>query len=131
MTVSRTFPDSEALLAGWLREQLPAVRVVAQLPANVEDHVPLLWVARIGGPALIPGIVDRPRIDVDAFDATYEQAADLALAVQALMPTMRGVTTGGGVVCGVDEETGPARRPEYNPQVRRLGATYVLTIRPA
>jgi hypothetical protein len=125
------FPDVELLLTWWLRAQLPGVRVVAELPANVESHIPLLWVTRIGGRALVTGLVDQPRVDVDAFARSYQAAAELAVTVQSLIPTMRGVTTGGGVVAYAAEEIGPNRRPEYNPHVRRFGATYVLTIRPA
>ncbi len=130
-TAPRQVPDVELLLTGWLREQLPGVTTVTELPAQVERHVPLLWVSRIGGRALHPGIVDQPRVDIDAFDTTYLRVADLAATVQGLMVSLRGVSTGGAVVCHVAEEIGPSRRPEYNPAVRRFGSTYIVTTRPA
>ncbi len=125
-----TFPDAELLVASWLRTQIAARVVTSELPADLEDQIPLVQVVRIGGSTPVPLRLDSPRLDVDCYAGNRTAVSALARGVAALLPTMRGVTTGGGVVVAVEVETAPSYRPDFNPRVRRAGALYVLTIRP-
>lgn len=131
-----TYPDSEALVIGWLVDQLDCA-VVADLPPNLEDVVPLVQITGLPGSNADRGwngnrwLTGHPRIDVDTFAATRAEASDLCRSVQALLATLPGTTAGGAIVADVREELGPDRRPDHNPRVSRYGGTYELTIRPA
>lgn len=132
-----TFPDAEALLIQWLAARVSAW-VCTDLPAELEQHLPVLQVTRIGGagahkPFTAGGhLLDGPTCDLDAFAGTREDAADLCRRACGLLGELRGdVTADGGVVVDVTENVGPSWRPDYNPRVRRFGATYQFLIRPA
>lgn len=127
---TRVHPDGEAAVLDWLRQCLPHARCVTELPTRFEEQLPVIRATRVGGPTDHKGLTDNPRVDLEFYAASREQAADLALQAQAFMHALRGVTIGGAVVCHVADETGLAWRPEYNPRVRRYGAVYALTIRP-
>ncbi len=126
-----TFPDAELVVASWLRTQVVARVVTSELPADLEDQLPLVQVVRIGGSTLVPLRLDNPRLDVDCYASNRTGVSALARRVAAILPTMRGTTSGGGVVVSVAVETGPSYRPDFNPRVRRSGALYAFTIRPA
>ncbi|MBA3907826.1 MAG: hypothetical protein H0X35_14245 [Pseudonocardiales bacterium] len=104
---------------------------MSELPANLETVLPLVQVVRSGGAVNVALVQDRPRLDIDVYAADRGTAKDLARQIQGLLPTMRNVTTGGAVVGDVAEESGPSYRPDYNPNVRRIGMTYRCTLRPA
>lgn len=123
-------PDVELMLTGWLRPALPGRRVVRRLPGNLEQVLPLVQVTRVGG-GRHQQVLDRPRVDLDCYALSDEAASDLARLVESLLPTMRGVTTGGGTVGWVGIETGASWRPDWNERVRRYGLTAVLTVRRA
>lgn len=129
-------PDVELLLTGWLRTALivgPATtgpRVVRRLPGNLEQVLPVVQVTRIGG-GRTQQMLDRPRVDVDVFALSDEAASDLARRVEALLPSLRGVTTGGGTVGWVGIETGASWKPDWNERVRRYGLTGTFVIRAA
>lgn len=131
------FCDVEALLIRWLSDQLPHVRVLATLPTGVEHTLPVVQVLRVGGAAVhqpfSPGgpLHDRADLDVDVYAATRPDAVDLAGHLSQLIPQARSIKLPGGVVTQVIENAGPAWRPDYNPQVARVGATYELTLRPS
>jgi len=125
-----TLPDAELLLGGWLRTALPGRRVVTELPADLEAVLPAVLVTRIGG-GRTQHVLDNPRLDVDCFASTRELAIDLARQVESLIPTLRGVTTGGGTVGWVGVEVGASWRPDWNMRIRRYGLTVLLTIRAA
>lgn len=131
------FADAEALLIGWLSEQMPTVRIMARLPDELDAAVPLVQVQRVGGRAQTqpwsPGgpLHDRVSYDLDGFATTREQAADLMRRVCTLLGELRGNTTGGAVITEVVPNVGPAWRPDYNPRIARFGATYEVVLRPA
>ncbi|WP_263251634.1 hypothetical protein [Saccharopolyspora rosea] len=130
--------DPEALVVDWLRERLPGIRVLVDLPAKFDDTLPVVQVSCIGGsaqwqpwnPGSVP-LARQARIDVDVFAASREQAADLALRASNELFTLRGHGNQWGCIAAVLQESGPAWRPDYNPNIRRFGLTDVLTIRPA
>lgn len=125
------FPSTERLIRGWLVPRLAGPRVVTDLPADLASAVPLVQVTRIGGGVSVPLVLEDPRVDFDAYAATRGAADDLSRRVQALLPTMRGESTGGGVVALVVVEVGASWRPDPNPDVRRFGITASFSIRPA
>lgn len=135
--MTTAFPDTEALLIGWLSEQMPDVWVTTDLPEELERVLPVLQVVRIGGgkhqyPWSLGGpLHDNPTCDLDAYGRDREHAADLIQRACTLLPLLRNNTAGGGVITDVVENVGPSWRPDYNPRVRRFGATYEFTIRPA
>lgn len=129
-------PDVELLLTGWLRTALiipPATtgpRVVRRLPGNLEQVLPVVQVTRIGG-GRVQQVLDQPRVDIDYYALTDEAASDGARLVESLLPTLRGVTTGGGAVGWVGIEVGASWKPDWNERVRRYGLTASLIIRAA
>jgi hypothetical protein len=130
MTAPVRSPDVEAMLTGWLRTELAGPKVVTDLPGNLEDVLPVVQVIRIGG-GRVNRFLIRPRIDVDCFAATREQAADLANQVEHLLAAvLRGVAVTGGVFGDVDIEAGASWRPDPNPRTRRYGVTASITVRP-
>ncbi|WP_394621301.1 hypothetical protein JNUCC0626_20050 [Lentzea sp. JNUCC 0626] len=137
MLAPATHPDSEAMLIGWLADRLTGVRVVADLPTDLEDVLPVVQVTGVSGATGNRGwnghrwLTSSPRFDLDAYASTRADASDLCRTVQAWLAMLPGSTVGGAVVAQVTEELGPDRRPDYNTRVSRYGATYALLIRPA
>lgn len=123
-------PDAELLLTGWLRSlpQLSGVRVVTDLPRDLEQQLPLLWVTRIGG-GRRQYLLDNPRFDVDGFGLTRTAARNLVAAVETQLPTLRGTTTGGATVGYIEIETATSWRPDWNERVRRAGLTFSAILR--
>lgn len=124
------WPNAEIVLLDWLRGQLPGVRLVTDLPADLESKTPVVQVVRIGGTS--DGFrVDSARLDVDCFGASRFTAAQLAGQVRGLLPSLRGQEVGGAVVSRIVEEIAPSWRPDFNERVRRFGGTYLIDMRPA
>lgn len=94
-----TFPDSEALVATWLRQAggvIPA-RVYSSIPNT--PTWPLLRVQRIGGLPKDRRWVDYPSLQVEVYgDTLKSQAHDIAAAARARCMAMQGLifTTEGG-----------------------------------
>ncbi len=125
-----TLPDAELLLLEWLRGQVPDVRLVTDLPRNLEELLPVGQVTRIGG-GRVQQVLDQARLDVDCYGASREAARDLAAQIETVLPSLRGTTTAGGCVGHVLIEVGASWRPDWNERVRRYGLSVVLTIRAA
>jgi hypothetical protein len=117
------------MLVGHLAAVL-GVRFVTDLPANLQQILPLGQVNRIGGGDDVVTI-DRANVDVDTYAGT--RAAALALSERVreeLRLRLPGVVVGGVEVCRVDTLSGPAWRPyDDTTNVRRFGATYQITTR--
>lgn len=138
MPVDGAHPDIEAALIGWLGDQLSEpVTVLADLPANLEDVLPVVQITGLPGTVGSRGwngnrwLTGQPRFDVDCFAGDRAAASDLCRDVQALLANLPGTQAGGAVVAQVTEELGPGRRPDFNTRVVRYGATFALVIRPA
>lgn len=127
----RLFPDAELLLIGLIRAMDLTWRVVTDLPANMESVLPVIQVTRIGGSTRYAALLDRPRMDIDIYAATRLAAANAGRKIQSKMPTIRGITASGGVITDVTEELGVSWRPDRNENIRRMGMTFVLGVRPA
>lgn len=120
------YGDIERLLTSWLAQQL-AVRVVTDLPANLDDVLPLVQVTRYGGGDDVISL-DRPLVDVDCYAATRGAAYELAQRVRdAVRFALPGRVVDSVLVCRVDTLSGPVWRPYENATLRRFGASYQIT----
>lgn len=119
-----------------------SVRVVTELPANLEDALPVIEIERIGGIASFPALLDWPRMDVWCYAkssgtpgqldyvSARSAARDLAEQVRAaLLFQLPGQSAAGGFVAAVTEQQAPVWRPFDNTDVRRFQATYSFAIR--
>jgi hypothetical protein len=123
------YPDVERLLVTYLGGAL-GVRVVTDLPSNLQQILPLVQVGRLGGADDVIGL-DRASVDVDVYAAG--RAASVALAErcrEALRMDLPGQTLGVVTVAAVRTTLGPTWRPyDDTTNVRRFGATYQITTR--
>ena len=121
-----SYADAELLLVTYLTAAFPSARVVTETPAAMPTQ--LIQVERIGG--IDPQIsLDQATIDVECFAATRAGATDLANKVRAsLRFAAAGFTANGATISRVDTLIGPGWRPYANVNVRRVGATYQITL---
>jgi hypothetical protein len=130
-------PDVEQVLVSFLSAQFPSARVVTETPASpeFESVLPIIQVVRVGGPRRFA--IDRPTVVVDCFaagpssGATGRPAAK-ALAAQvadALCLSLPGARVAGAVVGHVVEVSGPSWTPWDNTNVRRVTATYQISLK--
>lgn len=78
------FPDVELELTGYLRANLPAY-FPGVFVSNVRGSQTLaVWVRRDGGPEL-DQVREAPRVGVNVYAPTEQQATNLALTVSALL----------------------------------------------
>jgi hypothetical protein len=127
VTSALPYVDVERILVSWLSGQL-SCRVLTDLPADLQDRVPLLQIARFGGGDIAPGL-DVADLDVDAFGP--DRGSAVALAEQArfaLRFTLPGTQIDGAVFTRTETVEGPAFRPYANTGLRRYGATYRLYV---
>lgn len=107
------------------------VRVCTELPADLQDVLPVVQVVRIGGPhddndpfLLIP------TVSVDCFADDRLAAITLADQVdRAMRKTLPGAQVHGASVGLVRTLTGPSWRPWDDTAVRRYGATYQVRLK--
>lgn len=119
--------DVEAVIAPWLEATL-SVTAGAETPADLEDRLPFVRVERVGGPD--ERFSAHPRIAVDVFAATADEARTLARSVSDALTFLRG-PVGDAVVRGVRCDAGPSRQPWANPAIYRRGATYTVSLHAA
>jgi hypothetical protein len=114
---------------------VPYLTASVSAPVTVDPEtyftVPLLAIERVGG--TFDGFrIDRPRVDVDAFAATREDAEALAWEACDAFHALEGTTQRGLVVTRVHAESAPRPMPYgTNRDLRRFVATYELTIHAA
>lgn len=107
----------------------PAVRIVTELPADLEQQVPLVQVERVSGAS--ERFRDLPLMYLSAFAASRAAASALAVAVDdAVLHRLPGTTVTGGRVQDADGRTGPRWIPYDNPGVWRYQAIYSLIVIP-
>jgi hypothetical protein len=132
ITGAALYADSDQLLVAALQAEFPGVRVCTELPANLEQVLPVVQVNRFGGHVDFASM-DRPHTDVDVWAASDEACAVLAGQVRSwILMGMVGVrivaSTGTGTFSAVHEQTGMMRRPSSNPDVWRRGAAYTISV---
>ena len=119
--------DIEEVLAPWLESRFD-VFSAAETPADLEDSLPMIRVERGGGSDGRFSL--HPRVYVDVFAATADEARDLAGRVRDALVMLRG-TVPGAVIREVECTSGPSRQPWANEAIHRRGATYTVSLRPA
>ncbi len=123
--------DIEALLVAWLEGVIEDVTASTETPPDLDDRLPWLQVVRIGGS--YDGFrLDRPTVDIAAYDSTGPLASALAAQVQVLIHEQLARTkVGTAVVSRVVTIAGPHFVPYDNPAMRRYEATYQFVVHPA
>ncbi|MBP5918782.1 hypothetical protein F3K34_44435 [Streptomyces sp. LBUM 1486] len=121
--------DLEQAVALWLRTRHTGVRVVNELPADLDKKLPLLQVQMTPGGGDQGDVTEACLIDVDAFAATRTGMWELANAARTSMLALAGQRSGGLVIDSVTTDVRPAPVPYGNPALRRAVATYRLTSR--
>lgn len=121
------FVDTEWAIATHLAAVLTPIRVVTELPAHVEDALPVVRVAGAGGPD--DRLTARERIDVECFAATRADARDLAERARIAMHATSHTVVGGWLIDRVSTEAGPFWADYANDAVRRYVATYLVESR--
>lgn len=127
-------PDIEAVAVAFLTARLndPAVYVCDVLPPASQFGVllPVVHVSRVAGTWKYRRVLDRPLLDVDVYGADFTATKTLAALVRGHLDDMAGAVYLGGVVTSCTEVTGPARRPEEDPNTYRIGFTRQIHLRP-
>lgn len=123
------FADTERLITWYLRGQLvdSAIRVVTELPPQIEEHLPIVRVAGAGGRD--DRITSRERVDVETFAATRAIARDLAERVRTAMHGASHTVLDGWLIDRVSTEAVPSWADYQNNRVRRYVATYLVETR--
>jgi hypothetical protein len=118
----------EGLVVPWLTQTLD-LRVVTELPDNLELVVPLVRVTAIGGGADPNNRRFRsPRISVDSFATGYGPAGDLAEDVDRAMHKLAGESVGGYTVTRVDTSSLPAWVPYVDTKIRHFVSAFQLFV---
>lgn len=119
--------DVEAVLAPWLEARF-GVFSAAETPADTEDTLPVIRVERVAGAD--GRFSQTPAVAVDVFAATADEARSLASEVREALVFLAGPVPG-AVIRSIRCTSGPTRQPWANESIRRRGATYVVSLRPA
>lgn len=129
MTTFVPLADAELFVRNWLAAQFPTARVVTELPANLEQVLPVIQVTRFGG-VDDTLVLDHPSIDIDTYAATRTATRDLNGQVRsALRLHFPGYAAGGAAVQSVTTISGVRVFDSYpNPNLRRANSAYRITI---
>jgi hypothetical protein len=123
------FPDAEAITVNYLRTALDAegdaVPVLTRVP-EVRPGVFVL-VERVGG-VRSTLVTDTARLDVQAWAASGEQAADVAALARTLLLAIP-PATGGAHITRVIETAGPQWLPDDQTGTPRYVLTVEITFR--
>lgn len=123
------WPDIEVELVARLAARL-GIRFVTELPANLDQVLPVGQVQRVGG-SDDTFRLDRALVDVDVYAATRRDASTHARRVrEELVLLLPGAQTTAAVFGQVRTVSAPSWRPYENTALRRLGATYSLMFHP-
>ncbi|MEU3730008.1 hypothetical protein AB0E81_11445 [Streptomyces sp. NPDC033538] len=120
-------PDIEAVLNPWA-EATTGVKAGAETPPEMEKKLPRIRIERIGGPDERFSL--HPRVAVDVFAATADEARTLANDLGDALKFLRGQVNG-AVIRHVRCDSGPSRQPWANEAIHRRGATYTVSFRGA
>jgi hypothetical protein len=120
-------PDIEAVLNPWA-EALTGALAGAETPDDLEQHLPAIRIERIGGADNRFSL--SPRVAVDVFAATADEARTLSNQIRDALLFLRGPVTD-AVIRDVRCDSGPTRLPWANDAICRRGATYTVYFRAA
>lgn len=102
------YQDAAALVIEHLSDML-TVPVVGKVPTTRPDE----WVlVRLVGGARLNKVADEPRLAIEAWSTTDEDAHDLAQECRGLVWQLRGTTLDGVAVYRIQEASGPQNFPD-------------------
>lgn len=119
--------DVEAVLNPWA-EALTGVFSASETPDRMEDHLPVIRIQRLGG--YDDRFSGHPRVAVDVFAATADEARALAQQLTNALLFLRG-TVNGAVIRDTRCDSGFSRQPWANEAIHRRGAAYTVSLRAA
>lgn len=120
------FADVEGLAVAYLNAALD-VRVTTDIPANLEQVLPIVRVIR--GPGGDDGLTDAPLLDVECFAGNRSGLWDLTEQTRDALHALAGTAVNSRLVDTVTTASGPVRLDYGNPAVHRSVASYRLTLR--
>lgn len=124
------FPDAVAALIAYLTEEFTARGETAEVGRDVQKPRPGRAVAlyRVGGTRR-GVVVDQPRLVVDAWGETPEDAHDLLMLARALIAAVEGRTVAGVQFYRVAESGGPVDSPDPESDQARWSYQPELAVR--
>ncbi|MFE9099846.1 hypothetical protein [Actinomadura geliboluensis] len=130
------FPDVEPIIVAHLSAAVPGVWACLELPpvAEFNERLPVAQCTRIGGSAIRRSwadgyLMDRPRIDVDVYGGSREQANLTVKTVRAVLLGIAGTVRDGAAFSDPEEVAGPGRRHDASQNITRIGFTVAVTVR--
>ncbi|MEU1254782.1 hypothetical protein ABZ445_16030 [Streptomyces chartreusis] len=120
-------PNIEAVLNPWAESTFDAM-AGAETPDDLEAHLPFIRIERGGGSD--QRFTEHPRVFVDVFAATADEARTLSDSIRDALLFLRG-TVNGAVIRDIRCDSGPSRQPWANEEIHRRGATYTVSFRAA
>lgn len=130
------FPDVEPIIVAYQLELVPSVHSCLELPPVEEFNarLPVAQYTRIGGTAIRRSwsygyLMDRPRIDVDVYGGSREQANLAVKALRAALLGIAGTVRDGVAFSDPEEVAGPGRRPDASQNIARIGFTVAVSTR--
>lgn len=118
----RPFPDAERVAMELLGTLAPVVVVT---PREIAE--PVIQVHRAGGTD--DGVTDFARIDTECIAFTRHEAWHLAEAVRQRVLNAGATVAGGALIDRAAVELAPQQIPDENQDIRRVAATYRLSMR--
>lgn len=123
----------EVDVTGWTIAQLVAglaSQVDSDTPADLEDQLPFVTVAR-GGGGDDNMAIDAATMLFHCFAATEQAANQLGQQIRVFLRDLRGTVADGGVLTQSRKIGGPIRVPSENPAVKHAVLTMQLQVKTA
>jgi hypothetical protein len=122
------FVNAEKAVIGLLEDLAPG-HIDVETPANLQDLLPFVRVARKGGQS--SQLSASPSIDVWVYCErdSRDDAVDLAADCEALLLSFPHSIPGVGIIDRVDSEESPNEVPYANSQIRLFSSSYKVTVR--
>lgn len=120
------YADAENLITAWLRTQT-GKSAGNEAPSNLTTD--FIRVQRVPGTGTRSLGIDRATLEVDYFGQSRGSATDGAVEIRDLMENeLPKQVLDGHAVLQVETQSAPAWLPWNNTNVRRIHATYVVTL---
>jgi hypothetical protein len=124
------FPDVDALLIGYLKDALPNYNYGVELPADLDQKLPFVLVARLPGGPRSYGVFDDAREDLEVRATTREESHDVMQEVLAQLDTVYKATFPNAILYGATIESSPGYFPDPITRQPRWIATLSVRNRP-
>lgn len=126
-------PDVELMVTTFLRvvlgSEVGSVATERPDPNSLPSSLPLVLVTSLGGPGMPhPYGVDLCRVDIDVWASSKYTANQTIGKVRAALASMKGYKLGEATVFQTGEEQRPAKRPEPNPSLHRVGMIALVNL---